>query len=152
MKLIEIYGKLGRLKGLGIIFVLLAAGLIMILFSSGTGTKKEEETDVIFDFTEYEKNLEKRLEEKINRIKGVSGTDVIVLLDSSYSTDYITDKSGKTVISDKSALAAAEIAPRVRGAAVICEGGDDPIIQREIISMLCALLDLSTNKIYVGGK
>ena len=152
MKLTELFNKTGRIKSFGIVLILLAAGLITVFLSSDIGGKKESVPEQTFDFEKYENALEKRLEEKINKIKGVSGTDVMVLLDRSYSEDYITDKSGKTVISDKSALSAGEVAPRVRGAAVICEGGDDPLLQREIINMLSALLDLSTNKIYVGGK
>lgn len=41
---------------------------------------------------------------------------------------------------------------RIVGAAVLCLGGEDPMVQSRIIRLLSAALGLSTNKIEVCGK
>ena len=56
---------------------------------------------------------------------------------------------------DESGLRIKEIYPEVRGVAVICEGGDNPVVKEQIISALKALFDINTNCISVaagGGK
>ena len=40
----------------------------------------------------------------------------------------------------------------ITGAAVICTGGEDPIVQATVIRLLCAALGLPSNKIYVSGS
>ena len=41
---------------------------------------------------------------------------------------------------------------KVTGAAVICSGGDDPIVSGKVIRLLSAALGLSSNRIEVCGK
>jgi len=43
------------------------------------------------------------------------------------------------------------VTPTIRGVAVICTGGDNPLIQQKIINMLSALFNLPTNRIFVSG-
>ncbi len=51
------------------------------------------------------------------------------------------------------ALAGASSAPllRVAGIAVVCRGGDDPSVQRRILSLLCALYRLPSTRIGISG-
>ena len=39
--------------------------------------------------------------------------------------------------------------PKVMGVAVICEGGEDPIVRERIYSLISALFDINTNSISV---
>lgn len=40
----------------------------------------------------------------------------------------------------------------IKGVAVICQGGNDPRVQAEVVRLLSAALGLSTNRIYVSGS
>ena len=42
------------------------------------------------------------------------------------------------------------ISPKIRGVAVLCKGGDNPIVKEQIITAISALFDISTNKISVA--
>ena len=157
MKFGEIFEKIKSRKSFGIIIIMLAAGLIMIIIYSGWGADKKKETAVVedgFDFYEYENQLEERLEEKINKITGVSGCDVILLVETSYRYDYIKDNAGRYSLKDSGSeeRSVTESAPTIRGVAVICGGGDDPVVQKNVMDMLSALLGLPKNKIWVGSR
>ena len=39
---------------------------------------------------------------------------------------------------------------KLQGVAVLCEGGDDPAVQKRIIGLLTALYDIGAHRIYVG--
>ena len=40
---------------------------------------------------------------------------------------------------------------RIVGAAVVCEGGDDPRVRAEITRLLCAALGIGANRVYVSA-
>ncbi len=154
-KLIE---KLKSIKGMGIVVIFLALGLFLVFFSgnkSGGGDKSELYRES-FDFYEYEERLEKRLEEKINALDGISSCEVILLVDTSYIYDYLRDENGKIIIGDISGddipISESETAPKIRGVAVICKGAKSAQKKKEIVDMLSALLKISTNNIWVGSK
>lgn len=143
------------MKGLGLLLAGLAAG-VMLLFLGGKTEESEvpKVTDAAFSFEAYEKELAARLEEMIARLDGVSDVHVMLTIERSYSEElageggeYLTiresDGGQGTVVLSRSA-------PEVKGVAVICKGGDDPQRQQEIISMLSALLKLSSHRIFVS--
>ena len=39
----------------------------------------------------------------------------------------------------------------LQGVAVLCEGGEDPLVQKRVIGLLSALYNLGAHRIYVGG-
>ena len=39
----------------------------------------------------------------------------------------------------------------VTGAAVVCQGGNDPYVRAEVVRLLSAALNVRTNRIYVSG-
>lgn len=139
-----------RIKGLGFILLALALGLLLVFLSGRTsdGADDPQNEGESFSFAHYEHELEDRLEDVISRIDGVSSVSVMVLLDQSYEeigegTNFsrpIGDSSGDTVV-----------APKVRGVAVVCRGGERSETRKEIIGLLSSLLGLPTNRIYVGG-
>lgn len=154
-----------RLKGLSFIILALAAGVFLIVISGniGDGTKspeksdREEQKEGSFSFEEYEKRLEKRLAQMIDLIDGVSNSSVMVVIDNSYKYDVAEKNGSYTVIRDEgggqSGLVLSEYAPSIRGVAVVCDGGDEPSVQKKIISLLSSVLSLSSGKIFVcsGG-
>jgi len=159
MKIREIIDRLKNHKSFGIVIILLAAGVVLVILSLGKSAGKSSVSEVqdnSFDFYEYETALEERLKEKIDTISGVSNPEVILLVETSYVYDYLKENNGKTVTGsvngEERALTESESAPTIRGVAVICSGGDDPVVKKNIIDMLSALLGISTNKIWVGSR
>lgn len=151
--------KLMGIKGIGFIALALAAGILLIVLSdrsktsdgSGIVTAGGEE----FSFDKYEEELEERLEEILSRMDGVSSVSVMVVLDRSYEEQLAGDDGDYLLVRDQSGsqtgLETARIAPTVRGVAVVCHGGENVEIRKEIIELLSSLLNLSTARIYVGG-
>ncbi len=139
-----------RIKGLGFILLALVLGVLLVFLSGrmSDGTDAPAEGSESFSFEHYEHGMEERLEDLISRIDGVSSVSVMVLLDQSYEeigeganfSRPIGDTSGNT-----------KVAPKVRGVAVVCRGGERSETRKEIIGLLSSLLGLPTNRIYVGG-
>ena len=61
-------------------------------------------------------------------------------------------ENGKGVGKAQVSLCFAPDGETVVGAAVVCTGGDDPLVRAEVIRLLCAALDVRSNKIYVSSS
>ncbi len=140
-----------RIKGLGFILLALVLGILLVFLSGKSDSDSGSVPDAgeAFSFEKYEHELEERLEDLISRIDGVSSVSVMILLDQSY------EEVGDSGSSFSASLAAKEgntkVAPKVRGVAVVCRGGERSETRKEIINLLSSLLELPTNRIYVGG-
>lgn len=147
--------RIRAIKGLGFLLMGLAAG-IMLLFLGGLEQKGSDQAVAVeaFSFESYEKNLAKRLEGMIDRLDGVSDSHVMLTIDQSYSSQ-LAGESGEYLTVRESdggqgTVIVASKAPIVKGVAVVCKGGNSSEKQKEIISMLSALLNLPTHKIFVS--
>lgn len=40
----------------------------------------------------------------------------------------------------------------VTGAAVVCDGGNDPAVRAEVVRLVCAALGIGANRVYVSAK
>jgi stage III sporulation protein AG len=147
--------RLRAIKGLGLLLIGLVAGVILLLLGGKTDAKQSTASiESEFSFEEYEKALAVRLEEMIERLEGVSEVHVMVTLDRSYA-DELAGESGDYLTIRKSdgeqgTVTISRNAPKVKGVAVICKGGNSSEKQKEIISMLSALLELPTHRIFVS--
>ena len=110
----------------------------------------------------YRSELEERVEALCRRVNGVGGVTAIVTLDGGFSYEYATDKKvtvgGESTSyitvgsgSDKSLVFITERPPTIVGIGVVCEGGNDPTVRREVVSLLSAAFGVGSNKIYVTG-
>ena len=45
-----------------------------------------------------------------------------------------------------------EIYPEIRGIAVVCDGGNNPVIKEQLVSILSALFGINTNRISVAAR
>ena len=158
MEIKNIAERLKSGKLLPIALIVLAIGIVLMLFV-GKGNDKEKEiitNGFTFDFNSYENDLESRISSKLNKLEGVSECETIIILDQSYKFEYVRDDSGEIFVYENDdvemTLTEREVAPRVRGVAVICRGGERAEIKQKITEMLCALFDISTNDVWVGGK
>lgn len=112
---------------------------------------------------EYRQDLEARMESICAQVTGVGAVDVIVTLEGGYeyvyaydikttvggeSTSYITVGSGD----NESLVYITERAPAIIGIGVVCTGGMDANVRREVTSLLSAAFGVGSNKIYVTGR
>ena len=154
-----------------VIIAVAVLGIILIVFSSvfQASDKAEETTDTVstptFDEGAYTLRLEAKLEDMISSVYGAGKTKVIVTLDCDYETVYARDgsysqdsdssneKNEYIIIGSEEkegGLLLKTVTPRVRGVAVVCEGGNLPQVENAVSELLSAVLDVGTNHISVS--
>ena len=109
---------------------------------------------------EYRADLEARMEAICGQVSGVGSVKVIVTLAGGceyvYATDkkltvggestsYITVGSGDS----ESLVYITERAPAIVGIGVVCAGGQDSTVRREVTSLLSAAFGVGSHQIYV---
>ena len=76
----------------------------------------------------------------IKSIENVGETKVLITLESSYEYVYLDDDKTLSKI----------IEPKVRGVAVVCAGGDDPVVKEKVTKVISTVLSISTSSISVN--
>lgn len=167
-KIKKIFGE-GRKKNIPWIFLMGCIGIILIFISDiipkENNIRKEAEIPLEYENYDYEKELEKRLEEEISKIKGAGKTSVMLTADSSKEYSYAENSSKEkdekqevkeneiVIIEGKNGeepLVIKTKEARIRGVLVICEGGDNAMLREKIIEAVCALLDIPSNKVSIA--
>ena len=156
-----------------VLVIILVGFLIIVLIflseldfdTSEEGIKQTKE----YNNNEYCLYLENKVTEIIESIDGAGKTKVMITL--SETTEYIyatddkdtrkqTDSSNDSntqndyVIIEKdnndTGLLIKTIEPKVRGIAVVCEGGDNISVQNQIYSVVSAVLNINTSRISIA--
>lgn len=144
------------------IFIILIGflGMVLILFSPNDSEKKKA-VDQVETVNYNSDNIQDEVEAMIESIKGAGKTKVYITYESDSEHVYAMNideksdgsdlhyKSEYIITDDENGLILKVIYPKVRGVAVICEGGGDPLVKEKIYSVISALFDISTNKISV---
>lgn len=159
--------KLGR--GYGFFLLLLAAGLLLVWAGSSESPKaspKTAETEPLTltatdseQLDAYAKQLEARVRSLLEAMDGVSNVHVMILLESGGERVYAENRtytsgvlaSSQPLLSGGDPIPVRETMPTVRGIAVVCGGGSDPVLQQRILSTLCSLFHLSASRVSVSG-
>ncbi|MGN0632671.1 MAG: hypothetical protein ACI4JW_02270 [Oscillospiraceae bacterium] len=162
-------------KRLKAIFIVGIIGIILILLSEfipssdSKNVENESTAELSFDDTAaYKKSVEAQLEELISEIKGVGKVRVMVTVagtreyvfaqqtDTNRQTETDGEafaQKGEIILSDekdgKKPVVKQIISPQISGAAVVCEGADDPKTKERVINTVSAVLGLSGSKISV---
>lgn len=163
-------------KGRRIIIGAAVALMLLLLLStvscngSGSSSEKKQTTVVTDDLSALEKDLERRLEQLLSEIDGVGKVSVMVTLDTSsrmvYDKNVRTDgalestpegfsetheKQTEVVLagSSKEPLQIGTVQPQVRGAAVVCSGASDPVIQERVANVVAKALNIGISRVYV---
>ncbi len=131
-----------------------------------------------FNATDYESRLEKQMTELVTGIQGVGSAKVYVTLEQTAQNVYATeqkqsgqtteDKSGGTTTRNETnndtetsyilvknadgsekALSVTEIQPVVKGVVVVCDGGDSPQVQQNIIDAVTTALHITSVRVCV---
>ncbi|MDP4152915.1 MAG: hypothetical protein Q8865_05655 [Bacillota bacterium] len=127
----------------------------------------------------YVDTLERRITKLLSGIDGVGKCDVMVTLDT--GTQYVYATEEKSTVSTSADLSGSQrtdnqnnsednyiivrgsdgseqpvllnkILPKVKGVAVICEGGDKAYVQQQVTEMVSTVLDVSSNNVCVIKK
>lgn len=162
-------------KKLMLTVALLLSGMAFLLLSEvGNGGEKQLSEQVDVSVTQsaesYAETLENRLVSIISSINGAGATKVMITLESSSEDIYLhnydygenVDAGGKNslerkdeyVIVDGSSgeqgIVVRVAQPKVRGVAVVCEGGGSDVVREQIIEVVTALLDISSARVSVA--
>ena len=138
----------------GIIFLIigLLIGLLLVLTDKTSTQKNSSSSNTEYSPQDYTASLEIKLEELINQISGVSNTKVMITLKSSNEIIYAEENSlsgNNTLVVDGNPVYIKEYMPEIEGVAVVCNGGNNPIITEKITQLLCAVLGLYSTHVYV---
>ena len=153
-------------KAIVIVAIGIFGMLLVMLSESGDNQSNDnlQENSQVHLYTETELALD--IEKFISNIEGAGKSKVIVTYECYEETVYIydtdertradgdTDKSSEYIIIDtgdsEDGLKAKILAPKIRGVAVVCQGGNNPTTKEMIVTAISALLNISTNKISVA--
>lgn len=161
----QLISKLKNDKKAIIIIAVALSGMLLIMLSE-TGDKDTDKYTENTQITVSERELADEVESFIENINGAGKTRVILTFEALEETVYAVDRDedlaadGRYNVKDKyvivdsgnkeEGLKLKVVSPKVRGVAVVCEGGDNPLIKGQIISAVSALFDISSNRISVA--
>ncbi len=152
--------------------VMILCGILLVLLScldlSGSPEKEQVEKTITETNDDgdntlitYRNTMEEEVEQMLSNVEGVGKTDVMLTLKASkekvtlkdHTVDTGKSKEESVLVEDKdhntSPYVVQEREPEIEGILVVCSGGDNPGIQREIIEAISALFSVESHKIKV---
>lgn len=126
--------------------------------TASSGSVEEAETTTLED---YKKAREEELEELLKKVDGVGDPEVMITLKASNEKVTLKDNTNrgeaneeKTVLvensdRDSSPYIIQEREPEIEGIAIVCQGGNDSVIKREITGAVGALFSIESHKIKI---
>ena len=134
--------------------VIAAIALILLIPSNGDKDSGEKTTYVMLS-----DELEEKIESLCKSVDGIRFAKALVTLDTSEEYVFAKDseKNGEyykitTSATDRGGIELYVISPRVRGAAVVCTGGDNPKTKKTVTELVSSALGIDTTKIAVAGS
>lgn len=162
-------------KKLSAVVILLVSGVVLLCVSefgaeNKTAFVQSEETTECTEISDYSEQLENRLVSIISSIDGAGTTKVMVTLENSGEDIYLHDSdygeniepSGKNTVEQKDeyvivdgssgeqGIIVRRSEPKIRGVAVVCEGGGSEYVRAQVIQTVTALLDISSARVSVA--
>ena len=149
-----------------LIIIGIAAGLVLLLIGNGALDMvfpKDDAAVSTYDETAYEAALTKKIEDICSKVRGAGKVSVAVTLDGSFKSvlvqnlennegtqkrEYVLVGSG----SSESAVTVGYSPPQILGVGIVCEGGNNARVCKEIIALVSAAFDIPSNKIYVTAS
>ncbi len=135
-----------------LLFLLGALGLGLLLFT-GIPAEKQEAVSPLVACEEYRAALELRVTDTCRAVKGVGEARVLLTLATTEIAVYEKNQSADSETVAKSGSDAILLAyrmPEISGVSVVCTGGGDPQIQRELTALLSKALDLDSTQIHIA--
>lgn len=167
-RLKEMVQKAGPVK----IMIVIVSGILLLLLSCGdfsTANKVENtgdntrqtETQMGDDLRAYQNIVQEQVKNILEQVDGVGSVDVMITLRASKEKVTLKDSTvnqekreeESVLIEDEnkntSPYVIQELEPELEGILVVCDGGDSPTVQREIIGAVSALFPVESHKIKV---
>lgn len=129
-------------KAIRIIIALGVAGIALIFLSSlWDGGEKEEKESLQSSVSAeaYGEELEEELKTIVSKVSGVGRCEILLTMENSVEYVYLSNGDTKTK----------SIEPKVRGVAVVCDGGDDPVTKEKILDVVTKALDIPSSRVSV---
>lgn len=169
--------KIGELfsgdKAKTMLLLLLAVGIVLVCFPKN-GVKdgsEEQPEDSSDELKEYAALLEEGLSRTIKSAVGSEEVQVFVTLDGTYENVYASDasvneatagdtvdrKSEKQLVltgtqgSGQQAVTVKRLSPKVKGAVIVCRGGNDAALKKTVTDLAATVLNVPETRIYVTG-
>lgn len=145
------------------VILIVVIGIILMVIPTQTGSE-EKTTTVENTAKTIQENPAKELSDILSQIKGVGKVKVYLTTQEGEKTVYQTntDHSGgesnasrmeTVIISDKNRNETGMVVqinpPVYRGVIIVCQGGDDPVVQYAVISAVSKVTGLGSNRISV---
>lgn len=148
-----------------------ACVILIVLSEIDTGDSQNEKNikSLTTESNEYCTYLEQRVEDVVSSIEGAGKVKVMITI--AETTEYVyaqnqngtkktnkdsenSDSKSDYVIIEKdnndSGLLVKTFEPKIRGVAIVCEGGNNPTVQQQIYSTVSAVLNVSTARISIS--
>ena len=139
----------------------LLAGIALLFLGNREPSQKTDAQASVYSVSEdeliiYQNHLEERVRALCASVNGVGNVTAIVTLEGGFSSEYALEyKNGNEeyVIvgsgSSQTGLFLSRTAPKIAGIGVVCQGGTNPGVQKELTSLLSAAFNLPSNRIYI---
>lgn len=154
------------------IFLVIVSGILLIVLSCGgfSGGSKEASRETstplaseqeVSDLQNYKEKMQGQVKDILEQVEGVGKVDVMITLHASREKVTLKDnvvnqekrEEESVLIEDEnrstSPYVVQEVEPQVEGILVVCGGGNQPAVQREIIAAISALFPVESHKIKV---
>lgn len=151
------------------ILIICGLALVLLLFLWGLFPEKKQNIPAQgSDLGAYQEALEMKTEALLKKIEGVGRISVMITLEQDYEKVYQTDQTKKSehhsgsetedrseeqteevVLANEEALVRTNKAPRVLGVAVVCEGGNQAVVQQRVTDTVTTLFELSSARVSV---
>lgn len=142
-----------NLKGKWAVCALAIVGIMLLVLGSGVGQSKSTRDDVGYSESSegFKKEVQAQIVELCTKVSGDPAPTVTVTLECGEEYVYAKRSDGSYITSSGDAVLLCTRAPRVCGVAVVCRGGDRAEVKNEIISLVCALLGIGANRVFVSS-
>ncbi|MCI5732006.1 MAG: hypothetical protein MR304_10770 [Eubacterium sp.] len=143
---------------------------VLLLFLSYSGEDETPDTEPVNSqetvsengsLEEYKRAREEELKELLQKVDGVGKAEVMITLKASNEKVTLKDNTNKgetneekTVLvgnsdRDSSPYIIQEKEPQIEGIVIVCQGGYDSVIKREITDAVSALFSIESHKIKI---
>ena len=150
----------------------------MIFLSSFSGgeEKTPQETKGDFSYEDYRICLQEDIKKMVTEITGSKKVNVVITLENSISYSYADTREETSAAESKEngdssdmqikagyitlenadggeeALLVTAKMPEIRGVAIVCEGGDNSLLNEKIKNTVTAALNITSKRVYICGR
>ncbi len=150
-----------------VITVTAVVGVCLLLFANVGGGEAESDGTEYQSVVSYTEKLEDRVKAICLAVDGVDDVTVLLTLESGseyiyadnvtedkhsdsswgYTSDYLIIEKGDGT----APVPVMEIYPKVRGVAVVCNGGDGAVLQKKLTELISAALGIPSSRIKISA-